>query len=80
MPTAPSSGTSPSGHTYTTHPGSKLLIPALCLPTAELAPAPADAPGPLRGALMPKRRETREVQRLRRIMAERRPERVAARE
>ena len=28
--------TAPSGHTYTTHPGSRLLFPMLCLPTATL--------------------------------------------
>src|SRR5699024_6058568 len=29
---------SPSGHTYTTHPGSRLLFPALCAPTGALPP------------------------------------------
>lgn len=28
--------TAPTGHTYTTHPGSRLLFPMLCLPTATL--------------------------------------------
>src|ERR1700754_1315633 len=29
--------TSPGGQTYTTHPGSRLLYPALCTPTAPVA-------------------------------------------
>ena len=28
--------TSPTGHTYTTHPGSRLLFPTLCKPTGTL--------------------------------------------
>jgi hypothetical protein len=36
--------TSPSGHTYTTVPGGKLLVPALSLPTGK---PPAGPPGKL---------------------------------
>ena len=64
--------TSPSGHTYTTRPGSRLLFPALCLPTTQLPGTPtADRPPGNRGAMMPKRRRTREQDRSYRIDAER---------
>lgn len=64
--------TSPSGHTYTTRPGSRLLLPTLCLPTAELSSA-AGVDGPVgdRGVMMPRRRRTREQDRIYRIDAER---------
>ncbi len=64
--------TSPSGHKYVTRPGSRLLFPALCLPTGELATAPNTyrPPGD-RGVMMPRRRRTREQDRARRIDAER---------
>jgi hypothetical protein len=64
--------TSPTGHTYTTRPGSRLLFPALCLPTGEL-PTPVKQfanPGN-RGAMMPTRSRTRQQDRARRIAAER---------
>jgi hypothetical protein len=61
---------SPSGQTYTTKPGSALLIPALSLPTAELPPT-ARRTKPHRGAMMPKRRRTRAADLLCRIEAER---------
>jgi hypothetical protein len=64
--------TSPSGHTYRTVPGSKLLVPALCMPTATLPPSdPSDTGDTYRGAMMPQRKQTRATERLRRIMAER---------
>ncbi|OBI51651.1 HNH endonuclease signature motif containing protein [Mycobacterium sp. E796] len=64
--------TSPSGRTYKTYPGSRLLFPALCLPTGELPAAPtAYAPPGDRGIMMPTRRRTREQDRTRRIDAER---------
>jgi len=64
--------TSPSGHTYRTVPGSKLLVPALCAPTATLpSPDPRDDGGIHRCAMMPQRKQTRATERLRRIMAER---------
>jgi Domain of unknown function (DUF222) len=64
--------TSPSGQTYTTRPGSRLLFPALCLPAGELLTPPTGdgSPGD-RGLMMPRRRRTREQERLRRIDAER---------
>ncbi len=65
--------TSPTGHTYTTHPGSRMLFPDLCKPTATLwdkdPPAPDTTPG--REAMMPKRRRTRAQNRARAIAAER---------
>lgn len=74
--------TSPAGRTYVTRPGSRLLFPALCLPTGELPSAPTTYP-PLgdRGIMMPTRRRTREQDRNRRIDAERalNDERVAER-
>ncbi len=64
--------TSPSGQTYTTRPGSRLLFPTLCLPTGELPSAPtANQPPGDRGVMMPKRRRTREQDRAYRINAER---------
>jgi Domain of unknown function (DUF222) len=64
--------TSPSGHTYTTRPGSRLLFPALCVATGELPPAPPeDGPPTDRGVMMPKRHRTREQDRICRIDAER---------
>ena len=65
--------TSPTGHTYTTHPGSRMLFPDLCKPTATLwdkdPPTPDTTPG--RAAMMPKRRRTRAQNRARAIAAER---------
>ncbi|QUR68559.1 HNH endonuclease signature motif containing protein [Mycobacterium spongiae] len=64
--------TSPSGHTYTTRPGSRLLFPSLCLPTAQLPlAATADRPLGHRGATMPTRSRTRQQDRAHRINAER---------
>jgi hypothetical protein len=64
--------TSPSGQTYTTYPGSRLLFPALCAPTGELTiPSAVYPPTGERGVAMPKRRRTREQDRVRRINAER---------
>ncbi|WP_172800697.1 HNH endonuclease signature motif containing protein, partial [Mycobacterium sp. IS-1496] len=65
--------TSPSGQTYTTQPGSALLFPTLCAPTAEapLQPAKSEATASDRGLKMPKRRRTRAQDRARRIEAER---------
>ncbi|MGZ4583912.1 MAG: DUF222 domain-containing protein [Mycobacterium sp.] len=64
--------TSPSGQTYTTRPGSRLLFPALCLPTGEL-PTAATLPvlSAQRGLMMPTRRRTRAQDRAHRIDAER---------
>jgi hypothetical protein len=64
--------TSPSGHTYRTEPGSKLLVPALCVPTGTLpAPPQWNPSGVNRGAMMPRRQEPRAESRRRRILAER---------
>lgn len=64
--------TSPSGHKYKTLPGSRLLFPALCLPTGELPSAPTTQPtSGDRGLMMPTRRRTREQDRAYRIDAER---------
>ncbi len=63
---------SPSGQTYVTVPGSALLFPQLCAPTATLA-AVADRPYCAgRTAMMPKRRNTRADNRATYIAAERR--------
>ncbi len=64
--------TSPTGRTYVTRPGSRLLFPALRLPTRELAAAATQprARGNV-GVMMPKRRRTREQDRAHRIDAER---------
>jgi hypothetical protein len=64
--------TSPRGQKYTTRPGSRLLFPALCLPTGELPAVPtAYLPPGDRGLMMPRRRRTREQDRAYRINAER---------
>lgn len=64
--------TSPSGYTYTTYPGSRLLFPSLCRPTAPVRVA-ADAASarPNRGLMMPRRKTTREHDRVKRVDAER---------
>ncbi|WAC93713.1 HNH endonuclease signature motif containing protein [Mycobacterium sp. Aquia_213] len=64
--------TSPSGHTYTTRAGSRLLFPTLCTSTGELPTAPrVDHPRATHGVMMPRRRHTREQDRIYRINAER---------
>lgn len=64
--------TSPSGATYTTHPGSRLLFPALCAPTGELAPTVTDTSRtPGHTLMMPTRNRTRAQNRARAIAAER---------
>ncbi len=53
-------------------PGSRLLFPALCVPTGELSTAATEYPRTSeRGMAMPKRRRTRQQDRARRIDAER---------
>jgi len=67
----------PTGQVYVTTPGSALLFPALCRPTAPIvgsASVPADRRGD-RTAMMPKRRRTRAQDRLSRVLAERRSHR-----
>jgi hypothetical protein len=66
--------TSPTGHTYTTYPGSKHLFPKLCAPTATLwtgEPPVIDSTGD-RGVMMPKRRHTRTHNTTKAINTERR--------
>jgi hypothetical protein len=67
--------TSPAGQTYVTTPGSALLFPSLCRPTADL-PTPDTSPPQNhcgdRTAMMPKRRRTRAQDRAQRIATERR--------
>ena len=65
--------TSPTGHTYTTHPGSRLLFPTLCRPTATLwtADPPTITANHNRGLAMPRRRHTRAHNRTRAITTER---------
>src|SRR5262245_27796610 len=63
--------TSPTGHTYTTRPGSAQLFPTLCQPTATLwagEPPTVEHSGD-RGVMMPKRRRTRAQNLARRIQA-----------
>ena len=67
-PDATITWTSPTGHTYTTSPGSRLLIPQWNITTATLA-APIGQPPPTLGIMMPSRRKTRTAQRAQRITA-----------
>ena len=67
--------TSPTGHTYTTKPGSALLFPTLCLPTGDLWPPehdPVVEPDGRAVMIMPRRRRTRAENLARRIEGERR--------
>jgi hypothetical protein len=68
--------TAPDGQTYPTYPGSRILFPSLCRPTAPVtATAPDTAthsPDPNRGLAMPRRKHTRAENRKRAIEAERR--------
>lgn len=65
--------TSPTGHTYTTKPGSALLFPTLCLPTGELWLPDRDPVVDVdqRAVMMPRRRRIRTENLQRRIVAER---------
>ena len=63
---------SPSGQTYTTQPGSRLLFPDWDTDTGPVPAHRAPPPGTAdRGAMMPVRRRTRATERLRRITRER---------
>jgi hypothetical protein len=65
--------TSPHGQSYTTHPGSRLLFPQLCKPTAAVTAHAGQAPEPTnRGLVMPRRKHTREQHRTQAINDERR--------
>ena len=62
----------PDGQVYRTTPGSRLLFPELCVPTAPTTVNPADVPAAhTTGLTMPKRRTTRDDDRARRIERER---------
>ena len=64
--------TSPTGHTYTTRPGSRLIFPNLCLTTGTARPRPSPTPSSGdRGLMMPTRARTRFQDRTQRINAER---------
>ena len=63
--------TSPSGQTYTTHPGSRLLFRTLCKPTAPVSDVAVVIEEPNRGLAVPRRKRTREQNRQRSIEAER---------
>ncbi|MGH3641082.1 MAG: hypothetical protein ACRDUX_18840 [Mycobacterium sp.] len=63
--------TAPDGRTHTTTPGSRLLFPELCAPTAP-AQATAVPPTHASGLRMPRRKTTRAEDRARRIHYERR--------
>jgi hypothetical protein len=69
--------TSPSGQTYVTTPGSALLFPSLCTPTAALEPIPDRPRCASQSAMMPKRRHTRAQNRANYIAGERRHNRAA---
>ncbi|CQD18615.1 13E12 repeat-containing protein [Mycobacterium lentiflavum] len=64
--------TSPSGRTYVTAPGSALLFPDLCAPTAEVTAHIRPGPCTHRDAMMPRRRRTRAENRADYVTAERR--------
>ena len=64
--------TAPTGHTYRTEPGSKLLMPTLCQPTATLTSVRRQRDSMHRGAMMPRRQRTRTADRQSRVLAERR--------
>src|SRR4051812_21811079 len=66
--------TSPTGHPYTTYPGSKHLFPHLCEPTSTLwtGEPPVVELTPDRGVMMPQRRHTRAHNTTKAIAAERR--------
>ena len=64
--------TSPAGQTYTTRPGSALLFPSLCAPTAAVVRRDThDDQSGERTAMMPQRQRTRAKSRAARIAAER---------
>jgi hypothetical protein len=62
--------TTPTGHTYTTRPGSSLFFPAWAADTPAPPSTPA-TPSAHRTLVMPKRRRTRAQSRVDRVRAER---------
>jgi hypothetical protein len=71
QPDATAIWTSPSGQSYTTLPGSRLLFPSLCLPTAPVTVTDTPA-AHTAGLTMPRRKTTRSQDRRQRIDDERR--------
>ena len=69
--------TAPSGQTYVTTPGSALLFPTLCVPTATLDAIPDRTHCAERTAMMPTRRRTRAQNRANYIATQRRRNRQA---
>ncbi len=63
--------TAPSGQTYTTRPGSRLLFPRWDTSTAEIVAGRTAEPSPGRGVMMPTRRRTRSQDRAARIRRDR---------
>ena len=63
--------TAPGGQTYTTHPGSRLLFPSLCEPTAPVTATEVPT-AHTTGLTMPRRKSTRTQARQQRINDERR--------
>ncbi|AMC73485.1 hypothetical protein RN11_2475 [Mycobacterium tuberculosis] len=64
--------TAPNGHTYTTHPGSRIFFPTWHTTTAELPQTSTAAVNvDARGLMMPRRRRTRAAELAHRINAER---------
>lgn len=64
--------TSPTGQTYTTHPGSRLFFPDWVTTTTQLPPPPSSPPAvTARGLKMPIRKRTRAAERAQRIKYER---------
>ncbi len=64
--------TSPTGHTYTTKPGSALLFPTVNITSAPVTPdAPQAGGGGDKTVAMPKRKRSRAKERAYRIRAER---------
>ena len=64
--------TAPSGNTYTTQPGSRLLFPTWNVTTAELPPPQTKPPDALsRGLMMPRRKRSRAADLAAAIQAER---------
>jgi hypothetical protein len=66
--------TSPHGQSYTTYPGSRLLFPTLCRPTAPVTACDTTHTdnSTNRGLMMPRRKQTREQHRIQAINDERR--------